>query len=133
MHIPLALLVAAAVVHGPFVGTVASQAPDASTVVRRATIDGLSLQYLEAGHGPTVVLPHGYTETSRMWRPLIPRLAARFHVIAPDLPGIGGSDIPTDGLTMSMAARRIHGLVKSIGVDNATVIDLPPVIRYAVE
>ncbi|HEY7291566.1 MAG TPA: alpha/beta fold hydrolase [Vicinamibacterales bacterium] len=130
--IPVALLIAAAV-QGSFVGTVASQAPDASTMVRRATVDGLSLQYLEAGRGPTVVLLHGYTETSRMWRPLIPRLADRFHVIAPDLPGIGGSDIPTDDVTLSMAARRIHGLVKSLRVDKATVVghDIGLMVAYA--
>jgi hypothetical protein len=62
--------------------------------VRTADVDGLKLQYLTAGHGPAILLVHGYAETSRMWRPLIPRLAANFTVIAPDLPGIGGSDIP---------------------------------------
>src|SRR4051794_21473289 len=50
--------------------------------VRSAMADGVSLQYLTAGHGPTIVLLHGYAETSRMWRPLIPRLAAHFTVIA---------------------------------------------------
>ena len=73
--------------------------------VRTAVVDGLKLQYLTAGHGPAIVLLHGYAETSRMWRPLIPRLAERFRVIAPDLPGIGGSDIPADGLDMARAAR----------------------------
>ena len=43
---------------------------------RTAVADGLKLQYLTAGHGPAIVLLHGYAETSRMWRPLIPRLAA---------------------------------------------------------
>ena len=66
----------------------------ASIAVRSAIADGVSLQYLTAGHGPPVVLLHGYAETSRMWRPLIPGLAANFTVIAPDLPGIGDSEIP---------------------------------------
>ena len=39
-----------------------------------------------------MILLHGYAETSRMWRPIIPVLAERFTVIAPDLPGIGDSD-----------------------------------------
>jgi len=67
--------------------------------------DGVKLHYLMAGHGPAVVLLHGYAETSRMWRPLMRTLASRFTVIAPDLPGIGDSDIPSDGLDMSHAAR----------------------------
>jgi pimeloyl-ACP methyl ester carboxylesterase len=68
---------------------------------RTADMGGLKLQYLTAGRGPAVLLLHGYAETSRMWRPLIPKLAANFTVIAPDLPGIGDSDIPPDGLDMS--------------------------------
>src|SRR5713101_6598863 len=84
--------------------------------VRTADVDGLKLQYLAAGHGPAILLLHGYAETSRMWRPLILRLAANFSVIAPDLPGIGGSDIPKDGLDMKRAASRIHDLVKGLGV-----------------
>ncbi len=51
---------------------------------------------LSAGHGPAVVLLHGYTQTSRMWRPIIPLLAEKFTVIAPDLPGIGDSSIPAE-------------------------------------
>ena len=60
---------------------------------RTATVDGIKLYYLTAGHGPTVILLHGYTQTSRMWKPIIPLLAERFTVIAPDLPGIGDSAI----------------------------------------
>src|SRR5437762_7490444 len=60
---------------------------------RTAVVEGLKLHYLAAGHGPAVVLLHGYTQTSRMWKPIIPLLAERFTVIAPDLPGIGDSAI----------------------------------------
>src|SRR5215470_18812646 len=84
-----------------------TQSGTAAITVRTATVDGLAVQYLVAGHGPTIVLLHGYAETSRMWRPLIPKLAASFTVIAPDLPGIGDSDIPTDGLDMASAGRRM--------------------------
>ena len=101
--------------------------------VRTATVDGLNLQYLVAGHGPTIVLLHGYAETSRMWRPLIPRLASNFTVVAPDLPGIGGSAIPTDGLDMAHAATRIHGLVKQLGLGKAAVVghDIGLMVAYA--
>jgi pimeloyl-ACP methyl ester carboxylesterase len=64
---------------------------------RTADVEGLTLHYLTAGHGAPVILLHGYAETSLMWRPIIPTLAERFTVIAPDLPGIGDSSIPADG------------------------------------
>lgn len=85
-------------------------------------VDGVKLHYLSAGQGPALVLLHGYTQTSHMWRPLIPLLAERFRVIAPDLPGIGDSDIPSDGLDMKSSAVRVHALVKSIGIDKARVV-----------
>lgn len=58
---------------------------------RTAEVEGTKIQYLTYGHGPAVILPHGYTQTSRMWRPIIPLLARKFNVIAPDLPIIAGS------------------------------------------
>ena len=66
----------------------------ASFVSRTAVVDGVTLHYLTGGHGAPLILLHGYAETSRMWRPIIPVLAKRFMVIAPDLPGIGDSEIP---------------------------------------
>jgi pimeloyl-ACP methyl ester carboxylesterase len=101
--------------------------------VRTATITGVTLQYLIAGQGPAILLLHGYAETSSMWRPLMPHLAGRFTVIAPDLPGIGGSDIPGDGLDMKAAAIRIHDLVKQLGVEKAEVVghDIGLMVAYA--
>jgi pimeloyl-ACP methyl ester carboxylesterase len=98
-----------------------------------AEADGIKLHYLTAGHGPAVILLHGYTQTSRMWTPLIPQLAAKFTVIAPDLPGIGDSEIPKDGLDMKAAAIRIHALAKSLGVDKARVVghDIGLMVAYA--
>jgi len=100
---------------------------------RFAQVEGIKLHYLTAGHGPAVILLHGYAETSRMWRPLIPKLTEKFTVIAPDLPGIGDSDIPKDGLDMKTAAIRIHGLAKSLGVSKARVVghDIGLMVAYA--
>jgi pimeloyl-ACP methyl ester carboxylesterase len=100
---------------------------------RSAVVDGIKLHYLTAGHGPTVILLHGYTQTSRMWRPLIPKLSNKFTVIAPDLPGIGDSDIPKGGLDMKTAAIRIHALAKSLGVTKARVVghDIGLMVAYA--
>jgi pimeloyl-ACP methyl ester carboxylesterase len=101
--------------------------------VRTARVAGSKLQYLSAGRGPAILLLHGYAETSRMWRPLIPRVAERFTVIAPDLPGIGGSGIPKDGLDMKRAAARVHDLVKALGVEKAQVVghDIGLMVAYA--
>jgi pimeloyl-ACP methyl ester carboxylesterase len=93
----------------------------------------VKLHYLTSGHGPVVILLHGYAETSRMWKPLIPRLAEKFTVIAPDLPGIGDSAIPVNGLDMKSAAIRIHALARSLGVEKARVVghDIGLMVAYA--
>jgi len=98
-----------------------------------ALVDGVKLHYLTAGHGPAVILLHGYTQTSRMWKPIIPLLAKTFRVIAPDLPGIGDSGIPADGLDMKNAAIRIHTLARSLGVEKARVVghDIGLMVAYA--
>ncbi len=100
---------------------------------KTATVDGLQFHYLTAGKGPAVLLLHGYTQTSRMWRPIIPLLAEKFTVIAPDLPGIGDSGIPSDGLDMKSAATRVHALARSLGVEKARVVghDIGLMVAYA--
>jgi pimeloyl-ACP methyl ester carboxylesterase len=100
---------------------------------RDAKIGDVRLHYLTAGKGSAVLLLHGYAETSRMWRPLIPKLAEKFTVIAPDLPGIGDSSIPSDKLDMISAAQRIHTLVRSLGVEKARVVghDIGLMVAYA--
>jgi pimeloyl-ACP methyl ester carboxylesterase len=90
---------------------------------RIAAVEGVKLYYLTAGRGLAVILLHGYTQTSRMWRPTIPLLAEKLTVIAPDLPGIGDSEIPVNGLDMQSAALRIHSLAKSLGVEKPEWLD----------
>ena len=51
-----------------------SDAATAAIASRTADIDGVQLHYLSAGSGPAVILLHGYAETSRMWRPMMPLL-----------------------------------------------------------
>ncbi|MFZ0039614.1 MAG: alpha/beta hydrolase [Candidatus Acidiferrales bacterium] len=110
-----------------------AQAKDETIASRTAEVDGAKLHYLTAGHGTPLILLHGYAETSLMWKPIIPLLAERFTVIAPDLPGIGDSDIPADGLDMKNAAIRIHDLAKSLGVQKAEVVghDIGLMVAYA--
>jgi pimeloyl-ACP methyl ester carboxylesterase len=116
----------------PAVGTKAQAAPLA-IASRVADVDGVRIHYLTAGRGPTVILLHGYTQTSRMWKPIIPLLAEKFTVVAPDLPGIGDSSIPTDRLDMKNAAIRIHALAKSLGVEKARIVghDIGLMVAYA--
>ena len=113
-------------------GTARAQS-NTSIASRTAEVYGLKLHYLTAGQGPTVILLHGYTQTSRMWTPIIPILAEKFTVIAPDLPGIGDSGIPTNGLDMKNAAISIHSLAKSLGVAKARVVghDIGLMVAYA--
>jgi pimeloyl-ACP methyl ester carboxylesterase len=81
----------------------ASAAPSAVTArapitthYRYATIDGVKVFYRESGpaDGPVVLLLHGFPTSSHMFRNLIPQLADRYRVIAPDYPGFGQSDAP---------------------------------------
>src|SRR6266516_92594 len=106
---------------------------DKTIASRAAEIHDVKLHYLTAGHGPTVILLHGYAETSRMWRPIIPLLAEKFTVIAPDLPGIGDSGIPADKIDMKTSASRIHALARSLGVEKARVVgpDIGLMVAYA--
>jgi len=98
-----------------------------------ATVEGVTFHYMSAGHGDAVILLHGYAEDSRMWKPLIHVLAEHFTVIAPDLPGIGESSIPTAGLDMKTSARRVHSLVKSLRIQHARVVghDIGLMVSYA--
>ena len=68
-----------------------------------------------------------------MWRSLLPEVAERFMVVAPDLPGIGDSDIPADGLDMQSAAVRIHALTRSLGIEKSRVVghDIGLMVAYA--
>ena len=127
--IPLFILLLVATVPG--MGQTATG--DKSIASLTADVGGLKMHYLKAGHGPVVILLHGYTQTSLMWKPIIPRLAEKFTVIAPDLPGIGDSGIPKDGLDMKSAAIRIHELAKLLGVQKATVVghDIGLMVAYA--
>ena len=63
---------------------------------RTVSVDGLNVFYREAGdkNAPTVLLLHGFPTSSHMYRELIPVLADRYHVVAPDLPGFGFTDAP---------------------------------------
>ena len=67
------------------------------TTYQTISIDGLDIFYREAGSrdNPTILLLHGFPTSSHMFRNLMPVLADRFHLVAPDYPGFGNSSMPT--------------------------------------
>jgi len=88
---------------------------------RTAEIDGLNIAYREAGpaDAPAILLLHGFPSSSRMFRNLIPRLADRYHVIAPDYPGFGASDVPDPArfeVSFAHYAKVIDQLTAQLGV-----------------
>lgn len=99
---------------------------------RAVNVDGATVSLTVGGHGPVVLLLHGYAEDSRMWKPLAQRLAPHFTVIAPDLPGIGNSSIPTS-VSMTSSAKRIHDAVHKLGMSPSSVVghDIGLMVAYA--
>jgi pimeloyl-ACP methyl ester carboxylesterase len=98
----------------------------ATTTYHTAQVDGVKIFYREAGpkDAPTIVLLHGYPSTSRMWNRLIPLLADRYHLIAPDYPGFGHSDAPTPDLyryTFDHLAETTAALLKQLGLTRYTL------------
>jgi pimeloyl-ACP methyl ester carboxylesterase len=88
---------------------------------RTADIDGVHVFYREAGRrgAPTILLLHGFPSLSRMWERLMPQLADRYHVIAPDYPGFGHSDAPDPAqfdYTFEHLAQVMHALTDRLGV-----------------
>ena len=108
-------------------------AQDKPIASRTEEVDGVQSHYLTTGKGPAVILLHGYAETSRMWKPAMLQLGERFRLIPPDLPGIGDSAIPANGLDMTSAAKSIHALVRKLGVEKARVVghDIGLMVAYA--
>jgi pimeloyl-ACP methyl ester carboxylesterase len=118
---------------GAFPAFAAGTAVNKAFAAHDAEIEGLKIHYTSGGHGPAVILLHGFAETSRMWNPILPVLGEKFTVIAPDLPGIGDSGVPEKGLDMMSAAKSIHALVRSLGIEKARVVghDIGLMVAYA--
>jgi pimeloyl-ACP methyl ester carboxylesterase len=85
----------------------------------KAPVDGTNIFYREAGSrgAPKLLLLHGFPTSSHMFRDLIPLLSDRFHMVAPDLPGFGLSDLPGRGLTFDRIAQAIERFTEAIGFD----------------
>jgi pimeloyl-ACP methyl ester carboxylesterase len=90
---------------------------------RTVHVDGFQIFYREAGSpdAPKLLLLHGFPSASHMFRNLIPRLADRYHMVAPDLPGFGKSDLPGRGLTFDGIAKTIDRFTEVVGFDRYAV------------
>lgn len=73
------------------------------------------MHYVTGGHGPTLVLLHGYPQTSHEWYGVMPELARHYTVIAPDLRGAGQSSAPADGYDKATMAEDVRGLLVTLG------------------
>jgi pimeloyl-ACP methyl ester carboxylesterase len=115
-------LVAAGAVLMAGAGPTTLPSTSATTTYHRAEVDGVGVFYREAGpkDAPTIVLLHGYPSSSRMFDALIPLLASRYHLVAPDYPGFGQSDAPPPSqysYTFDHLAETTNGLLEQLGVD----------------
>jgi pimeloyl-ACP methyl ester carboxylesterase len=83
-----------------------------------ATVNGVRLHYAEIGSGPLVLLLHGFPECWYMWRNVMPWLATRFHVVAPDLRGYNRSDKPAGvaNYTLEKLSADVIGLIEELRV-----------------
>lgn len=90
---------------------------------RTADVDGAAVFYREAGArgAPKLLLLHGFPSASHMFRDLIPLLADRFHIVAPDLPGFGQSGLPRGAHTFDAIADTIDRFTEIVGFDRYVV------------
>ena len=88
---------------------------------RYEDLSGLRVRYVRRGHGPALVLLHGLASSIYTWADVIPALAEDHDVVAVDLPGFGGSDIPAD-LSSSVYPATVLALMDRLGVSRATLV-----------
>jgi pimeloyl-ACP methyl ester carboxylesterase len=101
------------------------ESTSATTTYHRVTVDGVGVFYREAGpkDAPTIVLLHGFPSSSREFDTLIPLLATRYHLVAPDFPGFGHSDAPPPSsypYTFDNLARTTNALLDQLKINKYT-------------
>jgi len=90
--------------------------------LRELVLHGHPIAYRQAGSGPVLVLIHGITSESGTWRRVMPYLARRFTVIAPDLFGHGASAKPKGDYSLGAHASAVRDLLVALGHDSATFV-----------
>ncbi|WP_380163400.1 alpha/beta fold hydrolase [Jannaschia sp. R86511] len=97
-------------------------------------LEGVRLNYVRGGSGPTLVLLHGYPQTWYMWRDLLPELARHYTVIAPDLRGAGQSSAPPTGYDKATMAADVHQLLVRLRLETDVSLvghDIGTMVAYA--
>jgi pimeloyl-ACP methyl ester carboxylesterase len=101
---------------------------------RRADLGSVRIHYLKAGSGKnTLVLIHGFGDTSHTWIPLFEKFGQDYTIIAPDMRGLGESSRPATGYDKKTIAADIHELVKSLGYQKIDLVghDIGLMVAYA--
>lgn len=115
-RVPITVILIALAVAGSNLAAqeVALQEP---VVHETVDVNGFTMAYRDVGSGEALVLLHGFTETGRMWDPVLETFAERYRVIVPDLRGHGRSTNPDGTFTHRQAARDVFALLDHLGVD----------------
>ncbi|GLY32294.1 alpha/beta hydrolase [Kineosporia sp. NBRC 101731] len=102
---------------------------------QRIQANGIELSVATAGQGPAVILVHGFPHTWQIWEPIIPALAERYTVVAPDLRGMGASERPETGYTAMDVTQDLVGLMDALDLATADVVGIdlgtPPTFLLA--
>src|SRR5437764_2103239 len=99
-----------------------------------ANLGNVKIHYLKAGTGKkTLVLIHGFGDTSHMWIPLFDEFGKNYTIIAPDMRGLGETSRPMAGYDKKTIASDIHELVKSLGLEKINLVghDIGLMVAYA--
>src|SRR4051794_12091098 len=103
-------------------GAEARRLPPEDFALKETTLHGHRVAYRSAGSGPAIVLVHGITSTSATWERVMPYLATRFTVIAPDLLGHGESAKPRGDYSLGAYASGVRDLMVTLGQESATLV-----------
>jgi pimeloyl-ACP methyl ester carboxylesterase len=114
-------------------GTAAVQPFPPSFHTQQIKTNGTTLNVRVGGHGPAVVLLHGFGDTGDMWAPIAAKLVATHTVIVPDLRGMGLSAHPDTGYTKANEARDIAGVMDTLKIGKAELVthDIGNMVGYA--
>jgi pimeloyl-ACP methyl ester carboxylesterase len=90
--------------------------------LRKLTLHGHRIGYRQAGSGPVLLLIHGITSSSATWERVLPYLARRYTVIAPDLVGHGSSEAPRGDYSLGAHASNVRDLLVALGHERASIV-----------
>jgi pimeloyl-ACP methyl ester carboxylesterase len=109
--------------------------PPAGFTEAKVKVDGIGINYVRGGHGPTLLLIHGYPESWYEWHDVLPALAKHYTVVAPDLPGAGLSDAPAEAdYTKKAMATDIYRLLVKLGLSRHVSVvghDIGTMVAYS--